>query len=146
MKRYARGAALIVCLMLVTALSALALGAAADITIDLAMTRNFSLSRAAFAAAASGIELGLASGPFSVEQSADLGLALGAASEYSVTASVRFADVTEIPGGGFSMGMSQRGIVAYHFEVEAIALGPRRARSAQRQGFYVLGPRSTEVR
>lgn len=138
MRAEQRGAALVVSLALVAALSVLAIAGMSDVAAELAMTRNFALDRGAFAAAASGIELALAAGPFDVEKETDVAIELGAASEYAVVATVRFAGATEAPANGFSIGGD---IVAYHFDIDAVASGPRGARSAQRQGFYFLGPR-----
>ena len=136
-----RGAALVVTLVLVTGLSLLAITGSADVAAELAMTRNFALDRAVSAAAASGIELALASGPFPVGTPSELMLTLGIANENTVTATTRFVGTTEL-AGQFSLGSA---MVAYHFEIESIATGPRGARAVQHQGFSVLGPRAAEL-
>ena len=133
------GAALIVCLILVTALGVLAIAGVADVTTALAMTRNLALDRAVRAAAASGIEHALAAGPFDPASPADISLELAPLPDHTVTAIVRFAETTPVPSG-FSIGSTHDGIAAHHFDVEAAANGPRGARIALRQGFYVLGP------
>lgn len=140
-----RGAALVVSLMLAAALSILAIAGISDVTAELAMTRNLALERGAFAAAASGIELALGSAPFEVGRDTEVTLELGADREFVVSAVTRFVGLTEVPDHGFSMGASRAGIVAHHFEIHAIATGPRGAQSIQHQGFYVLGPTVAEL-
>ena len=139
-----RGAALVTTLMLVTVLAVLALGGTADVVAELAMTRNFALDRAVTAAAASGIDLALASGPYELETSRVLTLTLGVANEHIVTVTTRFVGTSEVPRD-FSMGTASSGIVAYHFEIESVATGPRGARAVQLAGFYVIGPRLAEL-
>jgi len=143
-RRRERGAALVVSLMLVMALSVLAVAGVGNVAAELAMTRNLALDRGVLSAAASGIELALASAPFDVESDREVALVLGALDEYSVSATIRFAGATPVPSG-FSIGASPSGVVAYHFVVDALAAGPRDARSLQHQGFYILGPRIAEL-
>ena len=137
-RAYEYGAALIVCLILVTALAALAVAGVGDVTAALAMTRNLALDRAVRSAAASAIEHALAVGPFDAGTGIDVTLDLEPVAGHSITATIRFVETTHVPSG-FSIASAHDGIAAYHFEIEARASGPRGARAALRQGLYVLG-------
>jgi len=135
-----RGAALIVALIFLAALSALGIaGVGASIT-ELSIARNLRGRVTATEAAASAIELALQSGPLPSDVPKSISYVPQDGSLSSATATIRFRGVTPVPASGFSIGIDADGVDAYHFEIRATGTAPRNATVEQRQGFYVLGP------
>ena len=133
------GVALVVALVLLTAVTVVAVSAMNTATLQIVMAGNIAAYDRAFQAAATGIDLALAQGDFSVESPGALPLTTfddGAATE----AAIVFSESTPVPGAAFSLGEGSTGPQALHFEIRAVGTGPRNAISTQRQGFYVLGP------
>ena len=138
--RHQSGVALVVALVLLTAVTVIATSAMSTATLQIAMAGNVTAYDLAFQAAASGIDLAIARGEFSVESPGALPPTRlgdgGAATE----AAIVFVESTPVPDAAFSLGEGFAGLRAFHFEITAVGTGPRNAVSTQRQGFYVLGP------
>ena len=108
-------------------------------TLQIVMAGNVTAYDLAFQAAATGIDLAIARGGFSVESPGALPLTTfvdGAATE----AAIVYTESTPVPDAAFSLGEDSIELRAFHFEITAVGTGPRNAVSTQRQGFYVLGP------
>ena len=138
-----RGMALVICLVLIGALAILSIESMQHAAVSTAMTANLAYERGTATAARSGISLGLRAGPFSIETPIYFVEASGSAGEFETDVSIDYAETTE-PPSGFSMGRNASAFSAHHFEIDAVAVGPRAARAHQRQGFYILGPRLAE--
>jgi hypothetical protein len=136
-----RGAALVVGLLLLLALTVLAISGMTMATLELQMAGNYQFEERAFQAAEAGIERAIAAGVFdtnaatvqpAVEVAADGGDTL----EYTITFDEQNG-VTPVPRGGYSLGA---GFAAYHFEIESTGSSRRGAESVHVQGIYVVGP------
>lgn len=138
-----RGMALFICLVLIGALAILSIESMQHAAVGTAMTANLAYERGTATAARSGISLGLQAGPFNIETPIRFVEVSGSSGEFETDVSIAYAATTE-PPSGFSMGRNASAFSAHHFEIEALASGPRAARARQRQGFYILGPRLAE--
>ena len=134
------GIALVVALVLLTAITVVTASAMNTATLQIVMAGNVTSWDLAFQAASTGIDLAIAQGGVSVESPGALPLSrldgTGAATE----ALIEFSGSTPVPGAAFSLGEGATGLQAFHFEITAVGTGPRNAVSTQHQGFYVLGP------
>jgi type IV pilus assembly protein PilX len=141
MSRLERGAALVVALILLAAMSVLGITGMTTVVTELALARNFSNRQAAFEAAAAGIDLALAAAPFPIDAPKTVDYSPLGRADYTVSATIRFRETTDVPLRGFSIGSAASGLEAYHYEIVSRGTAPSNAQSTQRQGFFVLGPR-----
>ena len=134
------GIALVVALVLLTAITVVTASAMNTATLQIVMAGNVTSWDLAFQAASTGIDLAIAQGGVSVESPGALPLTqlndTGAATE----ALIEFSGSTPVPDAAFSLGEGATGLQAFHFEITAVGTGPRNAVSTQHQGIYVLGP------
>ena len=135
-----RGAALIVGLVLLLALTVLGVSGMNMSTLELTMAGNLQAKEAAFQAAETGIDIAVGSGNFPTATSATIAeTPLGDGSS-STRAVVTCATTTPVPDVAFSMGIANGAMQAYHFDVVATGSGPRGATATHTQSFYVVGP------
>lgn len=134
------GVALIVVLVLLTAVTVVTASAMNTATLQIVMAGNVTAFDLAFQAASTGIDLAIAQGGFSVESPGALPLTRLDDSGATAEAVIAFSELTPVPGAAFSLGEDAIELQAFHFEVTAVGTGPRNAVSTQHQGFYVLGP------
>lgn len=132
-----RGAALAIGLILLLVLTILAVSGVVTATLELRMVSNQQQQENAFQAADSGIEIALATEPFSttVPQAATGTLPNGDQYDYEL----RFVGDSSLPTvpTGYSLGT---GFQAYHFVVQSEGTSSGGAASDHTQGFYVVGP------
>ena len=129
-----RGAALIIGLVLLLAVTVLGISGMNMSTLEVAMASNRQSHQAAFECAETGIDLSIAqplvpSGMAPLEDDCDD----DAVSSFQ--AETTFVTTTLPPDGAFSTD-----ITAYHFDTESTGTGPRNAVSTHVQSTYVLGP------
>jgi hypothetical protein len=136
----ARGAALVVSLVLLTIMSLLGTVGMSMATLEIAIARNVAYRRAAFEGAAAGIELALASRPSPLELTKSFSHKMRGNSAYAVEATMSFREATPLRRAGFSIGADSGAFAAYHFEIVSTGHAPRNAVAIQRQGFYIIGP------
>ena len=134
------GVALVVALVLLAAITVIGTSAMNAATLQIVMAGNVTAYDLAFQAAATGIDLAIARGGFSVESPGALPLTRLDDSGAATEAAIAFSESTPVPDAAFSLGEGSIGLRAFHFEIRAMGTGPRNAVSTQRQGFYVLGP------
>lgn len=134
------GVALVVALVLLAAITMIGTSAMNVATLQIVMAGNVTAYDLAFQAAATGIDLAIARGDFSVESPGALPLTRLDDSGAATEAVIAFSESTPVPDAAFSLGEGSIGLRAFHFEIAAVGTGPRNAVSTQRQGFYVLGP------
>lgn len=152
------GAALVVGLILLVVVTVLAISGMNTATTELAIARNDQNYENAFQAAETGLEIALASGPFSTA-----GVNLGpfpvnaanlASAHETVSVAIEFEDTTLVPDKAFSLGVGN-GIAAYHFvatstaESNRVAGGgsdtDRDASAVHTQAFYIVGPSGSSL-
>jgi len=138
--RQQSGVALIVALVLLTAVTVVTASAMNTATLQIVMAGNVTAYDLAFQAASTGIDLAIARGEFSVESPGALPLTRLDDSGAATEAVIVFSESTPVPDAAFSLGEGSAGLQAFHFEITALGTGPRTAVSTQHQGFYVLGP------
>lgn len=129
-----RGAALIIGLVMMLALTVLGISGMNMATLELTMASNSQSQQFAFEAAETGIDLAISQPPnpgnqLVIDEDIDSD---GTNDVHSVT---DFVTTTLPPDGAFSTDIS-----AYHFDTVAVGTGPRNAVSTHRQSFYVIGP------
>ena len=134
------GVALIVVLVLLTAVTVVTASAMNTATLQIVMAGNVTSYDLAFQAASTGIDLAIARGDFSVESPGALPLTRLDDSGAAAEAVIVFSESTPVPGAAFSLGEGAVELQAFHFEITAVGTGPRNAVSTQHQGFYVVGP------
>lgn len=134
------GVALIVALVLLAAITVITTSAMSTATLQIVMAGNVTSYDLAFQAAATGIDLAIARGDFSVESPVALPLTPLDDGTAATEAAIAFSESTPVPDAAFSLGEGFVGLQAFHFKITAVGTGPRNAASTQRQGFYVLGP------
>ncbi len=136
-----RGAALIVGLVLLLAITVIGVSGMNASTLELNMAGNMQAQEAAFQAAEAGIDIAMARGMYSADEPRTLewtALGDGVSRTRSVTSCVA---TTPVPDIAFSTGTGTGMLQAWHFDV--VAEGEqtnRNARASHRQGFYVVGP------
>ena len=141
-ERSQSGVALVVGLILLTALTVIGASAMSTATLDLIMSSNAQFLDQAFQAAETGIDLAIAEGTFDVESPTAVvhtGWNDGAA---SAEVSIGYSECTPVPGTAFSLAGGAGRLQAFHFEIIAVGMGPRNAVSTHAQGLYILGPGS----
>ena len=134
------GVALVVALVLLAAITVIGTSAMNAATLQIVMAGNVAAYDLAFQAAATGIDLAIGRGGFSVESPGALPLTRLDDSGAATEAAIAFSESTPVPDAAFSLGEGSTELRAFHFEITAVGTGPRNAASTQRQGFYVLGP------
>lgn len=138
--RSQHGAALIVGLVLLLALTILGISGMNMSTLELTMAGNLQAQEAAFQAAETGIDIAIGNGPFPTAAPGTMeDTPLGDGS-YSATAVTTCMGTSGVPDVAFSMGLNGGAVQAYHFDVVATGSGPRGATATHTQGFYVVGP------
>jgi hypothetical protein len=136
-----RGAALIVGLVLLLALTVIGVSGMNMSTLELTMAGNMQAQEAAFQAAESGIDIPLGQGGFSTAGPATLAWTpLGDAS-YQTRSVTTCMTTTPVPDIAFSMGTGSGTIQAWHFDIVSVGQQTNRGASAtHNQSFYVVGP------
>lgn len=131
-----RGAALVVGLVLMLALTILGISGVNTSTLELTMTANSQAKQLAFQAAESGIEMALTG---SIDTGAVTTRATHAFGDgsYEVDTELLCVAMTRVPDGAHREDSNAR---ALHFELTAVGRGPRNAVSRLVQGFYVVVP------
>ena len=136
-----RGAALIVGLVLLLALTVIGVSGMNMSTLELTMAGNLQAQEAAFQAAETGIDIPIGQGGFStatVQTLAWTALGDGSYRTQSVTSCVT---TTPVPDVAFSMGTGSGTIQAWHFDIVSVGQQTNRNASATHtQSFYVVGP------
>ncbi len=134
------GAALVVSLVLMLALTVLGVSAMNTAMLELAMANSTQSQHGAFEAAETGIEIALAESRFTTGGPSVVPAAPVGDGPYETRTSTRCVTTTAVPDRAFSIGAGSGGVQAFHFEIVSIGTGPRGAVSTHRQGFYVIGP------
>ncbi len=134
-----RGAALFVGLVLLLVMTVFGVSGMSTATLELAMAGNVQAQQDAFQAAETGIDIAISGGDFTTLAAVTLpSITVGDA---EVIVETTFQQSTGVPDSAFSLGIGISSTVqAYHFDVVAVASGPRGATSTHRQSFYVVGP------
>lgn len=134
-----RGAALVVGLILMLALTVLGISGMNSATLELTMAGNTESADDAFQAAETGIDIAIESrnwttaGPTVIPKTP---LGNGTYTTQAVTSNTA---CTIVPDRAFSAGVTG-GVMAWHFDVRSTGTGPRGASSTHNQSFYVAGP------
>lgn len=138
----ARGAALVVGLILLLVLTVLAVSGVVTSTFELRNVANQQQQERAFQAAEVGIERALTTAVATTSTTTVVGktdVDPNAADteeyEYTLRPVGEFTPPATAPGGAVSAGV---GLSAFHFEVEATGYAPGNAESEHGQGFYVI--------
>ena len=139
------GAALVVGLVLLAALTVLSASAMRTATLQMVMSGNEMFREQAFQAAETGIEIAIAQGSFDTEATSALPRMLFDGGTVSADAGIAFAVTTPVPGAAFSLGTETGGLQAFHFEVTSVGMAPRNAASTHRQGLYIIGPQADTI-
>ena len=137
------GAALIVSLVLMLALTVLGISAMNMAMLELTMANSVESQQGAFEAAEAGIEMALAQPEFTTAPMEVPAAPVGDV-PYETQISTRCVMTTAVPDVAFSIGVGSGGVQAFHFEVVSVGTGPRGAVSTHRQGFHVMGPAGTD--
>ena len=114
-ERSQSGVALVVGLILLTALTVIGASAMSTATLDLIMSSNAQFLDQAFQAAETGIDLAIAEGTFDVESPTAVvhtGWNDGAA---SAEVSIGYSECTPVPGTAFSLAGGAGRLQAFHF-------------------------------
>ena len=134
------GAALVVSLVLMLALTVLGVSAMNMSMLELAMATGMESQQGAFEAAETGIEIALAQPAFATAAPAHVPARPVGEGPFETQTSTACVTTTAVPDIGFSIGAGSGAVQAFHFEVISVGTGPRGAVSTHRQGFYVIGP------
>ncbi len=134
------GAALIVSLVLMLALTVLGVSAMNTAMLELTMATSVESRQGAFEAAETGIEIAIDQTEFTTGEPRHVDAAPLDGGPYEVRSTTRCVATTAVPGFAFSIGAGTGGVQAFHFEIVSVGTGPRGAESTHRQGFYVIGP------
>lgn len=141
----ARGAALVVGLILLMVLTVLAISGMNTSTLELQMAGNMQYSEKAFQAAEIGIERAFRSGSYNTQSSLSTPvttITTGRPETFTTTMSFDAdSGVTPVLSGGYSMGVGT-GYSAYHFDIRSTGASSRNAKSVHAQSFFVIGPSS----
>jgi type IV pilus assembly protein PilX len=152
------GAALVVGLILLVVITVLAISGMNTATTELAIARNDQNYENAFQAAETGLEIALASGPFTTSVMNLGAFAVNApdiaSAHDTVSVQIQFDSTTLVPDKAFSLGVGS-GIAAYHFVATATAESnrvagggsdtDRDASAVHTQAFYVVGPSGSSL-
>ena len=140
-----QGAALVVGLMLLVAITVLAISGMNTAKTELAMARNDQAYEDAFQAAETGIATALSQGQFVTSGSTALAQTISA--HQNIATTIQYEDSTLVPDKAFSLGVGS-GISAYHFLATSQAefrrdpgnVTDRDSTATHTQAFYVVGP------
>jgi type IV pilus assembly protein PilX len=136
-----RGAALVVGLILMLALTVLGISGMNSSTLELTMAGNTQSANDAFQAAETGIDIAIDQGNWATSAATPIPHwtdpnGSGAAADATTTNTA----CTIIPDRSFSSGVMTGSVMAWHFQVKATGTGPRGAKSTHDQDFYIAGP------
>ena len=106
----------------------------------LTMASNAQFHENAFQAAESGIDVMIERRNFSTAGPTVLPSTSIGDGTYEMAGTMNFAETTPVPDRAFSIGVTNGGVQAYHFDIVATGTGPDSASSTQNQSFYVVGP------
>ena len=147
--RHQRGAALVVCLLLLVVITVLAVSGMNTAVTELAMARNDQARENAFQAAETGVEASLVQDTWSTAADVVIGPLVISGTTDSYTATISPEGSTPALSGdrAFSIG-PRSGMREYHFsttaqgtsKMAAVGSNPRDAATTHIQGFYVIGP------
>lgn len=131
-----RGAALIVGLVLLLALTVLGVSGVRMASLDLRMASNNQSAQFAFQAAESGIDRALSGPVNSTTPETYTNVPVGDGT-YTFDAEIVCAATTPVPEGIYSEGGGARAI---HFDATATGRGPNNAVATLTQSVYIIGP------
>lgn len=134
-----RGAALVIGLVLMLALTILGVSGMNTATLELNMASNAESAQDAFQAAETGIDIAIEQRNWSTTQPTLVPATTLGDGSYSTSAETVGSACTIVPDRAFSAGVTG-GVMAWHFDVTADGEGPRGAASRHTQSFYVAGP------
>lgn len=134
-----RGAALVVGLVLMLALTVLGISGMNSSTLELTMAGNTESADDAFQAAETGINIAMAQGNWSTAAPTVVGVTSLGDGTYKTQATTKATACTIVPDRAFSAGVGG-GVMAWHFTIRATGTGPRGASSTHDQSFYIAGP------
>jgi type IV pilus assembly protein PilX len=137
--RSQQGAALVVGLILLLVITLLAISGMSTASLELQMAGNAQFGQNAFQAAETGIEQAMMTGTYETSAATTKD-----STELKFKTVMTFNDkngVTEIPEGGYSMGVG-KGFKAYHFDINSTGESSRGARATHMQSFYIKGQAS----
>jgi Tfp pilus assembly protein PilX len=134
-RRQQRGSVLLICIVLLFALTFIATVGATVSRAQIQMVRNHLSSQRAFAAAEAGIAVALNDDELGAADEATLETTVDGTA--AVDMRLTYAGDTNIPGSGYSLGAS---LGAYHFQIESSASLGDGAAASQVQGMYLIGP------
>ncbi len=129
-----RGAALIIGLVLLLALTVLGISGMNMSTLELTMAGNKQSQQQAFERAEIGIDRAIAQ-PAVPGSTLEISEDVDGDGNTDIQSETNFATTTLPPDGAFSTD-----IAAFHFDTVSVGSGPRNAVSTHSQSFYVLGP------
>lgn len=131
------GAALIVSLVIATALAVFSLSTQRNIGVEAAMTRNAWQLSAAKRAARSAINEHIA--PIEIPPTINQihTSTYGPYNEFEISTQVIYLGETTVPPG-YSAASADSGFITHHYEIQAVARGLRHTETSQRQGFYIV--------
>jgi len=127
------GAALIVSLVLLLALTVLGVSTMSTAMMEVAMTGSAQFQQDAFQMAEDAIEIAIANRNYSTRE--DRTVAWLGDPDYDRGASITYQGNTAVPDAAYSFGAFE----AFHFDIVATGKGPRNATSVHTQSFYVVG-------
>jgi type IV pilus assembly protein PilX len=128
------GATLIVGLMLLLVLTVLGVSGMNTATMEITMAANTQFHQDAFQMTEDAIDIVLGNRDYTTSAPTTLNWLGNPNSDRRAVATYRWP--TPVPAGrAFSLGVFS----AYHFDIQAVGLGPRNARSEHTQSFYVVG-------
>lgn len=137
------GATLIVGLVLLLVLTVLGVSGMSMSRLEVQMAGNAQFQQDAFQMAETAIDIAITASNFST--GGEVIVEATGGTDIDGTATTRFRGTTPVPDIAFSMGTNSGSLAAFHFDIEAVGNGPGNASSVHRQGFYVVGPTSTEL-
>lgn len=130
-----RGAALIVGLILMLALTVLGISGMNMATLELTMANNMQSQQLAFQRAETGIDRAITM-PANPGTPPDFTVDVDGDGNADIDATTRFEGNTLVPdGSGWSTD-----VTAYHFDTVSVGRGPRNAISTHNQSYYIIGP------
>jgi hypothetical protein len=138
--RKQRGAALIIGLVLLLAVTVIGVSGMNMATLELTMAGNMQAQQAAFQAAETGIDIPLGLGAFSTAAPSALPWTPLGDGSYQTRSLTTCMTTTPVPDIAFSMGTTGSTVQAWHFDIVAVGTGPRNANATHTQSFYVVGP------
>jgi type IV pilus assembly protein PilX len=131
-----RGAALIIGLVLLLALTVLGVSGINMASLDLKMAGNNQAAQYAFQAAESGIDRALSGPVNNITPVSYANVPVGDGT-YTFDAEITCVATTPVPEGIYSEGVGARAI---HFDATSTGRGPLNAVAVLTQGVYIIGP------